>query len=51
VVDPVIIAGCGTMLSETGYVESLKEYLLPNAVLATPTLKKLKYFPVCKLIV
>jgi len=40
VVDPVIVAGCGTMLSETGYVESLKEYLLPNAVLATPNIKE-----------
>ena len=40
VVDPVMIAGCGTMLSEIGYVESLKEYLLPNAVLATPNIKE-----------
>jgi hydroxymethylpyrimidine/phosphomethylpyrimidine kinase len=40
VVDPVMIAGCGTMLSETGYVESLKEYLLPNAVLTTPNIKE-----------
>jgi hydroxymethylpyrimidine/phosphomethylpyrimidine kinase len=40
VVDPVMIAGCGTMLSVDGYVESLKEYLLPNAVLATPNTKE-----------
>lgn len=40
VVDPVMIAGCGTMLSVEGYVESLKEHLLPNAVLATPNIKE-----------
>jgi hydroxymethylpyrimidine/phosphomethylpyrimidine kinase len=40
VVDPVMIAGCGTMLSAEGYAESLKEYLLPNAVLATPNIKE-----------
>ena len=40
VVDPVMIAGCGTMLSAEGYAESLKEYLLPNAVLATPNIEE-----------
>ncbi|MFZ0441965.1 MAG: bifunctional hydroxymethylpyrimidine kinase/phosphomethylpyrimidine kinase [Methanobacterium sp.] len=40
VVDPVMIAECGTMLSAEGYAESLKEYLLPNAVLATPNIKE-----------
>ena len=40
VVDPVMIAGCGSMLSVDGYAESLKKYLLPNAVLATPNINE-----------
>ncbi len=38
VVDPVMVAGCGDQLSMKGYAESIKKYLLPNAVLATPNI-------------
>jgi hydroxymethylpyrimidine/phosphomethylpyrimidine kinase len=36
VVDPVMVAGSGNSLSKEGYVESLKKYLLPHAILTTP---------------
>lgn len=38
IVDPVMIAGSGSMLSVEGYTESLKKYLLPNALLTTPNI-------------
>src|SRR6202142_400696 len=38
IVDPVMIAGSGSMLSVEGYTESLKKYLLPNALLVTPNI-------------
>ena len=40
VVDPVMVAGCGSLLSVEGYTESVKKYLLPNAVLATPNINE-----------
>ena len=40
VVDPVMVAGCGSLLSVEGYVESVKKYLLPNAVLTTPNINE-----------
>jgi hydroxymethylpyrimidine/phosphomethylpyrimidine kinase len=40
IVDPVMVAGCGSILSVDGYAESLKKYLLPNAVLATPNINE-----------
>jgi hydroxymethylpyrimidine/phosphomethylpyrimidine kinase len=40
VVDPVMVAGCGSLLSVKGYTESVKKYLLPNAVLATPNINE-----------
>ena len=40
VVDPVMVAGCGSLLSVEGYAESIKKYLLPNAVLATPNINE-----------
>lgn len=38
VVDPVMIAGSGGFLSESGFVDSLKKQLLPIALLATPNI-------------
>ena len=38
VVDPVMVAGSGDLLSVEGYAESVKKYLLPNAVLTTPNI-------------
>lgn len=38
VVDPVMVAGCGTELSVDGYTKELKKYLLPNATLTTPNI-------------
>jgi hydroxymethylpyrimidine/phosphomethylpyrimidine kinase len=38
VVDPVMVAGCGTLLSIDGYAASIKKYLLPNSLLATPNI-------------
>jgi hydroxymethylpyrimidine/phosphomethylpyrimidine kinase len=38
VVDPVMVAGSGDLLSVEGYAETLKKYLLPNAVLTTPNI-------------
>ena len=40
VVDPVMVAGCGSLLSVEGYVESIKKYLLPNAVITTPNINE-----------
>ena len=40
VVDPVMVAGCGSLLSVDGYAESIKKYLLPNAVLTTPNINE-----------
>jgi hydroxymethylpyrimidine/phosphomethylpyrimidine kinase len=40
IVDPVMVAGCGSDLSVEGYAESVKKYLLPNAVLATPNINE-----------
>lgn len=40
VVDPVMIAGCGNSLSIEGYAGSLKKYLLPHALLATPNINE-----------
>lgn len=40
VVDPVMVAGCGTDLSVDGYARVLKKYLLPEAVLVTPNIKE-----------
>ena len=38
VVDPVMVAGSGGFLSESGFANSLKKYLLPIALLATPNI-------------
>ena len=38
VVDPVMIAGCGVLLSFERYAECLKKYLLPNTLLVTPNI-------------
>lgn len=38
IVDPVMVAGSGVNLSEENMKESLKKYLLPQAVLATPNI-------------
>ncbi|MDD1763188.1 MAG: hydroxymethylpyrimidine/phosphomethylpyrimidine kinase, partial [Methanobacteriaceae archaeon] len=38
VVDPVITAGSGDILSGEGYVDALKKKLLPLALLATPNI-------------
>lgn len=38
VVDPVMVAGSGGSLSIEGYAESLKKYLLPQAMLVTPNI-------------
>jgi hydroxymethylpyrimidine/phosphomethylpyrimidine kinase len=40
VVDPVMVAGCGSLLSVEGYTKSVKKYLLPNAVIATPNINE-----------
>ena len=40
VVDPVMVAGCGSLLSVEGYIESVKKYLLPNALIATPNINE-----------
>ena len=40
VVDPVMVAGCGSPLSVDGYSEAVKKYLLPNAVLVTPNVNE-----------
>jgi hydroxymethylpyrimidine/phosphomethylpyrimidine kinase len=40
VVDPVMVASCGSHLSVEGYADSVKKYLLPNAVLATPNINE-----------
>lgn len=40
VVDPVMVAGSGASLSCEGYAESLKEYLLPLAILTTPNVRE-----------
>jgi hydroxymethylpyrimidine/phosphomethylpyrimidine kinase len=40
VVDPVMVAGCASLLSVDGYAESIKKYLLPNAVLTTPNINE-----------
>ncbi len=38
VVDPVMIASCGALLSIDGYAACLKKYLLPTTLLATPNI-------------
>lgn len=38
IVDPVMVAGSGGILSENNMKESLKKYLLPQAILATPNI-------------
>ncbi len=38
VVDPVMVAGSGGFLSESGFADSLKKHLLPLALLATPNI-------------
>ena len=38
IVDPVLVAGCGALLSIDGYAECLKKYLLPNTALTTPNI-------------
>ncbi|HNR25199.1 MAG TPA: bifunctional hydroxymethylpyrimidine kinase/phosphomethylpyrimidine kinase [Methanobacteriaceae archaeon] len=40
VVDPVMVAGSGGMLSQKGMSRALKKYLLPQAVLVTPNLQE-----------
>jgi hydroxymethylpyrimidine/phosphomethylpyrimidine kinase len=40
VVDPVMVAGCGSLLSVEGYTKSVKKYLLPNALIATPNINE-----------
>jgi hydroxymethylpyrimidine/phosphomethylpyrimidine kinase len=40
VVDPVMVAGCGDLLSIEGYAQTLKKYLLPHAVLTTPNINE-----------
>ena len=38
VVDPVMVAGCGAVLSIDGYAKCLKKYLLPHTLLTTPNI-------------
>ena len=40
VVDPVMIAGCGALLSKENFADSIKKYLLPNTVLTTPNIQE-----------
>jgi hydroxymethylpyrimidine/phosphomethylpyrimidine kinase len=38
VVDPVMVAGCGAILSIDGYAKYVKKYLLPHTLLTTPNI-------------
>ena len=40
VVDPVMIAGSGALLSRGNFADSIKKYLLPNTVLTTPNIQE-----------
>ena len=40
VVDPVMIASCGTSLATGNFVKSIKKYLLPNTILTTPNIEE-----------
>lgn len=40
VVDPVMVAGSGGILSKRNFANSLKKYLLPHAILTTPNISE-----------